>query len=259
MATLIQTSRDGSCKEMAIIFDTNLEIDVNATDEGGWTALMYSIHRGQVETVKLLLDRGANVDARNVDGWSPLWIAAHYGHVEILKMLLAKGAKIESTDNDGWTALISAAASGQTNAVACLLQEGANVEARDEFGNTALMKAACRGHWGTTKLLLEKGATRDATDGAGKTAVEIAGQYHHWRVVQLLRTGKTQGADSQVRSSPSGGNALQDGPSAEQDSMGLEDEIQQLKGALAACQSRVSELEGEGLSKEKPTPKGESS
>lgn len=27
---------------------------------------MYSIHRGQVETVKLLLDRGANVDARNV-------------------------------------------------------------------------------------------------------------------------------------------------------------------------------------------------
>ena len=33
MATLIQVSRDGSCKEMAIIFDTNYEVDVNATDE----------------------------------------------------------------------------------------------------------------------------------------------------------------------------------------------------------------------------------
>jgi ankyrin repeat protein len=67
--------------------------DVNARDERGWTPLMEAANRGYPEIVKLLLDKGADVNLKHQYGWTALSIAKGKGNKEIEKLLKARGAK----------------------------------------------------------------------------------------------------------------------------------------------------------------------
>lgn len=61
-------------------------------DKPGWTALHYAATGPEPKIVKLLLDRGAVVDAESPDKTTPLMMAARYGPEESVTLLLAKGA-----------------------------------------------------------------------------------------------------------------------------------------------------------------------
>ena len=62
------------------------------TDNRGFTALMMASQAGHVEIVRLLLNKGADVDARiNEDGLTALIIASRFGHPDVVKLLLDKG------------------------------------------------------------------------------------------------------------------------------------------------------------------------
>ncbi len=56
-------------------------------------------------TVKLLLDRGAQIEASNKDGLTALHWASSNGHDATVKLLLDRGAQIEASNKDGLTAL----------------------------------------------------------------------------------------------------------------------------------------------------------
>ena len=49
-----------------------------------------------IGVVKVLLDRGATVDATDGGKWTALHIAASNGHTEVVKVLLGKGASIDA-------------------------------------------------------------------------------------------------------------------------------------------------------------------
>lgn len=67
--------------------------DVNAVDsQFGVTPLAWAVLRGDVETTRLLIDRGADVMGRNRDGATPLHGAAFLGKVKAAELLLDKGA-----------------------------------------------------------------------------------------------------------------------------------------------------------------------
>ncbi len=84
----------------------------------GWAAL-----NGQTEAVKLLLEKGADVNGRQRDGSTSLHSAAFLGHVETVKLLLEKGADINLRKNDGMTAIDVAQVDwGLTAFVVSLLQ-----------------------------------------------------------------------------------------------------------------------------------------
>ena len=68
--------------------------------------------------------------------------AAWFNQVTVLKVLFERGADVERADSDGYTALMGAAASGSLEAVEWLLQEGgADWRRQDDFGRTALQQA----------------------------------------------------------------------------------------------------------------------
>ena len=52
--------------------------------------------------MKWLVEKGAEVDSKDNSGQTPMSWAAEYGHVEVVRLLLEKGADIESTAEDGW-------------------------------------------------------------------------------------------------------------------------------------------------------------
>ena len=75
----------------------------------GCVGTAYPLHQaasnGDQPTVRLLIDRGDNVNEKNGAGWTPLMDAAFVGHVGIAKMLLEHGADPTLTNNQGQTAL----------------------------------------------------------------------------------------------------------------------------------------------------------
>jgi ankyrin repeat protein len=56
----------------------------------GNTFLHYAAYDGNIEVVKLLIKKGAYVNATDYDGYTPLHKAAFKGHIEIVKLLIEK-------------------------------------------------------------------------------------------------------------------------------------------------------------------------
>ncbi|KAH7115490.1 hypothetical protein B0J13DRAFT_653898 [Dactylonectria estremocensis] len=100
-----------------------------------FTDLILGSYYGHRAIVKLLLEKGADIEAKDSFGRTPLWWAAANGHEAIVKLLLEKGANIEAKHRS-WTPLWQAA--------------------EDEYGQTPLWQAAANGHEAIVKLLLEK-------------------------------------------------------------------------------------------------------
>ncbi len=72
--------------------DTGL--DANLVNKNGWTLLMLAALEGSVTLGKLLLGKGAQLDARNQHDETALSLAAQKGHIELLKLLKDRGASV---------------------------------------------------------------------------------------------------------------------------------------------------------------------
>lgn len=104
----------------------------------GETALMLAVRNGHTDTVELLINKGADIEAKDEDGQTPLMFEAAWGDIETVKLLIDKGAAIEARDDDGNTPLMQAAKQYRTEIVKLLLKKGADIEAKDDDGQTAL-------------------------------------------------------------------------------------------------------------------------
>jgi ankyrin repeat protein len=114
----------------------------------GFTALHFPAFFGGVDATKLLLDRGADVDAHG-RGWmtgTPLSFAAAGGHTDVARVLLDAGAVPDARQARGWTPLHSAAHNGDLELVELLLARGADPAATNDEGATVLSMADERGN-----------------------------------------------------------------------------------------------------------------
>ncbi|GGK26873.1 hypothetical protein GCM10007962_21430 [Yeosuana aromativorans] len=78
-----------------------------------------SIAKGDFETVKKLLDLGADVNQKS-NGMTPVMYAAKYNRTEILKLLISKGANLKAKSDKGMTAADYAKLHGATDAQAII-------------------------------------------------------------------------------------------------------------------------------------------
>lgn len=97
-------------------------------EQGGNTALIFAARAGSLESARLLVAAGSDVNGLSAFGTSPAIMAVHGGNIELLEFLLKNGADIESSAS-GHTALHAAILRGSLEAVALLLDHGANSEA----------------------------------------------------------------------------------------------------------------------------------
>ncbi|MEU8245119.1 ankyrin repeat domain-containing protein [Nonomuraea sp. NPDC048916] len=79
--------------------------DVNARENGGWTALLWAAANGHADAAKVLIEAGAGIDDTNDDGDTPLTLAARRGALGVVRLLLEHGADAEKYDGDGDSAL----------------------------------------------------------------------------------------------------------------------------------------------------------
>ena len=173
----------------------DIEIKEHITDEDGRTILMYAAMYSQsAETIKALIDAGADVNVKNKRGNTALMYAAGVNdNSEVVKALLDVGADVDVKDDHyGNTALMYAAMySGDdtlqdlrngfvdmvknSEIVRALIEAGADVNVKNNRGNTALMyEAMSRKNPEIVKVLLEAGAEVNAENDSGYTALMYA-------------------------------------------------------------------------------------
>jgi ankyrin repeat protein len=103
--------------------------DARQIDAGGNSALLFAALAGDVESAKLLLAAGANVNDAAADGNSALVLAAFAGHGRVAEILIDAGADTTAA-GAGYSALHAAVLRGDVALVRALLAKGANPNAR---------------------------------------------------------------------------------------------------------------------------------
>ncbi len=138
--SLILTSRQASYNPGA--YEQHLKTgDIVDVSEGGYTALLFAAQQGDVESAKLLLGAGAEVNDPAPTGMSPLVVAAYSDHLEVGKYLLEHGAAADVAAA-GYTALHAAVLKGNVRFVEALLAHGANPNAPITRANGARRQSA---------------------------------------------------------------------------------------------------------------------
>jgi hypothetical protein len=153
-----------------ILLDRGL--DINATDDQGRTALHQAIHWGP-HNVGRLLEKGAKVNVKTKSGETPLMLAAQASHPEVVTMLLDKKAEVNARDAEDRTALMYAAKAGRLANARALLGHGANVHLKDKAGRTALAQVQAPNLIFDRPGVLIKGAAQKLEEQAVRDEKEL--------------------------------------------------------------------------------------
>jgi ankyrin repeat protein len=146
--------------------------DVEARSSDGWTALNSAAWMGQEAVVDLLLEGEADIEARTESGWTALANASRNEHLGVVCKLLAEGADIETQTDKGWTPLRTAVFHRHEPVICFSLERGADIESKADTGWTALLTAALYQREAVIRLLLHKGANIEATTSWGWTSLD---------------------------------------------------------------------------------------
>ena len=153
---LIVALQGESLKVAKVLLDAK-GIQVDVRNQAGETPLMMAALKGEADAAAALVAHSAAV---HKDGWSPLHYAATGGSAPIVKLLLSKGAPLEARSPNGSTPLMMAARYGNENAVDALLAAGADRTAKNDLGMDASAFAASAGREKLAARLKPGGAGR---------------------------------------------------------------------------------------------------
>jgi cytohesin len=174
-------------------------------DGGGLTPLIYAVRANDIESVKVLLEAGADINQTSNYGWSPLLVATQNRYYKLGAYLLERGADPNLAHKGGWVPLYLATDNrniengdypvrrgdmDHLEFIKLLLDKGANVNARvkdstetrtvftnqwlDENGATAFLRASQSGDVDLMKLLLAKGADPKINTVLNVSALHVA-------------------------------------------------------------------------------------
>uniref|UniRef100_A0A8C4NJM1 Ankyrin repeat and SOCS box containing 2a, tandem duplicate 1 n=1 Tax=Eptatretus burgeri TaxID=7764 RepID=A0A8C4NJM1_EPTBU len=153
------------------------------------TPLMVATERGDLDSMELLLEAGANPDISGANRETPLYRACEMGRESAVALLLDGGADPNHRCQRGWTALHEAAARNFASIVRLLLTAGARLESRNAYGLTPFFVAAQCGK-PDTLCVLYSAVDIDTQANDGATALYEACKNEHVETVAvLLRIG----------------------------------------------------------------------
>jgi ankyrin repeat protein len=166
---------------------------VDVTDAWGLTALHWAIQCRKLDTIKLLLQKGADPEhkgslrqAKNGPKMgTPLVLAACSSNVEAARLLLEQNVNINGRDHLSMTPL-TWSVSKNIPSMTAFLRNGAKPDTGNAAGKTALHFAASSGHEKLVKLLLKSGAAVNAVDVHGLSPIYEAAYNGHTHVSELL-------------------------------------------------------------------------
>ena len=161
--------------------------NINAVDFEGWSALSYVVNNGDIEIAKLLLENKAKIkDELLIAIKSPIVESS----INIMKLLIDNKANINYTDENGFNPLNIAIESGDMELTKFLITNGANVNSLMQDGVSLIGYAIAQNNMDLLQILIENGANVNYTGGDSwaNTPLQTASRLGLDNVVRILLT-----------------------------------------------------------------------
>ncbi|VDI79941.1 Hypothetical predicted protein [Mytilus galloprovincialis] len=156
----------------------------------GVSPLFEAVSRGQLGTVKMLLDHHANFKEL-LNGRYCLCEAVERGHTDVVRVLLEYGSDPNVSDQDDNYPLLLATSINNVDITSVLVRFGANINQCSKHLHTPLSIASYFGRASLVKYLLENGADISSDNDNNETALHIAVRSTNPKVVELLLAHKS--------------------------------------------------------------------
>ena len=161
--------------------------DVNAQDREGRTALLFAVRAELLSIAETLIMYMGDLDLQDDGGRTPIMLAASKGHIDVLYMLIDRGATVDAANVSGRTALMYACRDGKLAAVEVLLTKGkSDINRSDVRGRTSLMFAAYCNHFYIVKYLISCGVNFKMTDKDGWGAIDWSNEQDNYGITIQL-------------------------------------------------------------------------
>jgi len=167
---LLEMAASGEPEEISKLLKIDMNLD--ATDDSGRTALHIAVERGALDIIPLLTAQGAGVNVRDNQGRTPLLIAVYNDNLEAIQLLSDAGADFSIADEEG-NSPASISFFKPTNLLRYLINEE-NVNNPAIEGRPLLHTSAGLGLYDYLGVLLDRGADTTLRDDRGFSALDSA-------------------------------------------------------------------------------------
>ncbi|EQA63560.1 ankyrin repeat domain-containing protein [Leptospira alexanderi] len=161
----------------------------NYRDNYGSGVLSWAVKNSDQETVKLLLEAGAEPDETNARGETPLLTSLDQGNEDLIRIFLEAGADTGKKDFAGNTPLTKAVSTGNVRIVEMVFVNDhptPNLEERNGEGYTPLLLAVDLGHFEIVEYLLDKGADFLKKNSEGRTILHLTALHNDSEILDLF-------------------------------------------------------------------------
>jgi len=169
---LMIAADEGNLPAIKLLVERGADINIKSFE--GATPLLFAIENGDLVTTAYLLELGADPDIKPYEGYGALISTVRYDDINMAEYLIRQGANINITDKEGRTPLMHAVGLGYLMMTDLLIYYDANVLEKDSEGKTAFMIATYMGYKDIFKLLLNAGAILENRDNDGNTPLFYA-------------------------------------------------------------------------------------
>jgi|GEM_PF-3595424 len=155
-------------------------------DPLGMNPLYLAAENNDEETIKVLLEKGMNINITNKQGISALKIASECGYHSVVKLLLTHKANVNLADEDNQIPLHHAASSGYCDITETLLKNQSKVDHADNNNKTPLFFACKKGKLPVVKILLAHGANPLHSIDENNSILKVVVENKFWKTTLLL-------------------------------------------------------------------------
>ncbi|WP_258018655.1 ankyrin repeat domain-containing protein, partial [Brachyspira hampsonii] len=186
---LVQQKSVDSAKVMEKII-TSIDKNILNRLVNGKNALIIASGNSYIDTVKVLLTNGADVNSSDNDGWTSLMYAANNGDIELAKILIENKANVNAKSYEEKTALLyamnSPIESSRNDMIKLLIENKANINVEDSNGLSPLTIAVMNNDVELTKLLIANKANLSVVTKDGESLIEYAINNDNVDLLQIL-------------------------------------------------------------------------
>jgi ankyrin repeat protein len=184
---LHRASYCGQVEVVRLIVNRGADINIRAANNNNITALHLAAESGSVDIINFLLNKEMSVNLTNTNDSTPLHVSAKFGKLEATKTLVERGAAIDNTNKSGVTALMVAAYFAKLEIFCYLTETGADINIRNnKYINTALHYAAGSGSVDIIQLLLDKEMSVNLPNKDGFTPLHVCAKSGHLDATKCL-------------------------------------------------------------------------
>jgi len=171
-------------------------VDIDTRGREQVTALMYALEKGHIDMVKLLIEKGADMNAQDTWGHTVLMCASD---IATARLLIEEGADINFQNKYGGTALLFfVSVNKHIDMVRLLIEKGADTNIQNTGGYTALMSASMTGRTDVVKLLIENGADIFIEDKDGKTALDYSDTHEIRKILLKIKEKRNENSGQEL-------------------------------------------------------------